>query len=98
MTTLSFIRISKQIAVGSNVLSSWPFNILIISSRMKLWMWESVNVRTNTDLEFSSVYAGRQPPAKVRSSISTLGTGKFVGIEEDGSFLYEFENGELYEF
>ena len=47
---------------------------------------------------FCEIYAGRQPPAKVRSSISTLGTGKFVGIEEDGSFLYEFENGELYEF
>ena len=39
------------------------------------------------------------PPKSVRSSISKLGRGFFVEIDEDtANFVYEFENGELYEF
>ena len=39
------------------------------------------------------------PPKSVRSSISKLGRGFFVEIDKDtANFVYEFENGELYEF
>ena len=39
------------------------------------------------------------PPKSVRSSISKLGRGFFVEIDKKtANFVYEFENGELYEF
>ena len=39
------------------------------------------------------------PPKSVRSSIPKLGRGFFVEIDKDtANFVYEFENGELYEF
>ena len=39
------------------------------------------------------------PPKSVKSSISKLGRGFFVEIDKDtANFVYEFENGELYEF
>ena len=41
----------------------------------------------------------RAPPAKVKSSITELGTGFFVEIDKNtGNYVYEMENGELYEF
>ena len=46
---------------------------------------------------FCSVY--NTPPAKVRSSISELGTGIFCEIDEaSGHYVYEFQNGKQYEF
>ena len=41
----------------------------------------------------------RAPPARVKSSIAELGTGFFVEIDKNtGNYVYEMENGELYEF
>jgi len=41
----------------------------------------------------------KTPPAKVKSSITELGTGLFCEIDKiTGNYVYEFENGELYEF
>ena len=39
------------------------------------------------------------PPAKVKSTITELGTGIFCEIDkETGNYVYEFENGGLCEF
>ena len=48
-------------------------------------------------VRFCSLY--KTPPAKVKSSITELGTGLFCEIDKiTGNYVYEFENGELYEF
>ena len=45
------------------------------------------------------VHMYNTPPAKVRSTIIELGTGIFCEIDkETGNYVYEFENGRLYEF
>ena len=46
---------------------------------------------------FSSVY--NTPPEKVRSSIPELGIGTFFEIDKSsGHYVYQFQNGRLYEF
>ena len=48
-------------------------------------------------VRFCSLY--KTPPAKVKSSITELGTGLFCEIDKiTGNYVYEFQNGELYEF
>ena len=48
-------------------------------------------------IRFCSLY--KTPPAKVKSSITELGTGFFVEVDKGtGNYVYEMENGELYEF
>ena len=46
---------------------------------------------------FCSVY--KTPPEKVKSSIPELGIGIFCEIDESsGHYVYQFQNGKLYEF